>query len=131
RRGEAEAAEIVSGGMAFRFLAGPTTGTHQHIDAADQIHRATRIRDLPGEVAGTKADAFESATGMVRQHLPDGMAEMIAVGDTEEEIFNVFVYADGSEHSIISRGLRTMEPEFLRRALGNVDRDRVGSRVCR
>src|SRR5690606_14714456 len=131
RRRETEAAQIVVGGLAFGLLAGPAGCAHENVEATDQIDRALRIGDLAREGPRAEANAFERPAGMVGQHLADRLTELVAVGDAEEHVLDLLVLAERREHGVVGSGLRAVETQLLRGALGDVDRDRVRRGVDR
>src|SRR5690606_30800661 len=67
------AAKVVSRGRSFAFVAGPAARADQHVQSADQVHRAARVGDLPGESPRAETDALERAAGVIGQHLSYGM----------------------------------------------------------
>src|SRR5690606_1931449 len=129
RRRKAETALVVSCGLAFRLFAGPAAGADQHVDPAEKVNRTLRIGDLTRERASAKTHTFERSAGVIGKHLANCMAKLVAVGDLEENVFDILVLRQCREHRVIRRRLRAIEPQLLRGTLGDIDCDRVWSGV--
>src|SRR3546814_15193500 len=66
---------------------------------------------------------------MLGEHLLELAAELVAVGDAEENILDLFVGDDGIEHRVERAAFRTVEAEFGRALARHIDDQLRGVRA--